>query len=51
MSLMAFNLIYVIVFYELQHLQYNFLPEYKSYHDYDLREMVIRIFYNMLLRL
>ena len=44
MSLMAFNLIYVIVFYELQHLQYNFLPEYKSYHDYDLREMVIKNF-------
>ena len=44
MSLMAFNLIYVIVFYELQHLQYNFFPEYKSYHNYDLREMVIKNF-------
>lgn len=44
MSLMAFNLIYVIVFYELQHLKYNFLPEYKSYHNYDLREIVIKNF-------
>ena len=44
MSLMAYNLIYVIVFYELQHLKYNFFPEYKSYHDYDLREIIIKNF-------
>ncbi len=44
MSLLAFNLIYVIVFYELQHLKYNFFPEYKAYHNYDLREIIIKNF-------
>jgi len=43
-SLLAFNLLYVIVFYELQHLKYNFFPEYKSYHDFDLREIIIKNF-------
>lgn len=43
-SLLAFNLLYVIVFYELQHLKYNFFPEYKSYHDFDLREIIIKSF-------
>ena len=44
MSLLASNLMYVIVFYELQHLKYNFFPEYKAYHNYDLREIIIIIF-------
>ena len=44
MSLLAFNLMYVIVFYELQHLKYNFFPEYKAYHNYDLRELIIKSF-------
>ncbi len=44
MSLLAFNLIYVIVFYELQHLKYNFFPEYKAYHNFDLREIIINNF-------
>ena len=44
MSLHAYNLMYVIVFYELQHLKYNFFPEYKSYHDFDMREIIIQNF-------
>ena len=44
MSLLASNLMYVIVFYELQHLKYNFFPEYKAYHNYDLREIIINNF-------
>ena len=44
MSLLAFNLMYVIVFYELQHLKYNFFPEYKAYHNFDLREIIINNF-------
>ena len=44
MSLLAFNLMYVIVFYELQHLKYNFFPEYKAYHNFDLREIIIKNF-------
>lgn len=44
MSLHAYNLMYVIVFYELQHLKYNFFPEYKSYHDFDMREIIIKNF-------
>ena len=44
MSLLAGNLMYVIVFYELQHLKYNFFPEYKSYHNFDLREIIIKNF-------
>ncbi len=46
MSLHSNNLMYVIVFYELQHLKYNFFPEYKSYHNFDLREIVIKNFLN-----
>ena len=44
MSLLAFNLMYAIVFYELQHLKYNFFPEYKAYHNFDLREIIIKNF-------
>ena len=44
MSLLLSNLMYVIVFYELQHLKYNFFPEYKAYHNYDLREIIINNF-------
>ena len=44
MSLLAYNLMYVIVFYELQHLKYNFFPEYKAYHNFDLREIIIKNF-------
>ena len=44
MSLLAYNLMYVIVFYELQHLKYNFFPEYKGYHDFELREIIIKNF-------
>ena len=44
MSLLAFNLMYTIVFYELQHLKYNFFPEYKTYHNFDLREIIIKNF-------
>ena len=44
MSLLSYNLMYVIVFYELQHLKYNFFPEYKAYHNYDLREIIINSF-------
>ena len=44
MSLLAYNLMYVIVFYELQHLKYNFFPEYKAYHNFDLREIIINNF-------
>ncbi len=44
MSLLSSNLMYVIVFYELQHLKYNFFPEYKAYHNYDLREIIINNF-------
>ncbi len=42
LSILSYNLLYVIVFYELQHLQHNYLPEYKSYHSFDLREIVIK---------
>ena len=38
---------YVIVFYELQHLKHNFFPEYKAYHNFDLREIIINNFYNV----
>ena len=45
MSLLAYNLMYVIVFYELQYLKYNFFPEYKAYHNFDLREIIINNFF------
>ena len=44
LSILSFNILYVIVFYELQHLQHNYLPEYKGYHSFDLREIVIKNF-------
>lgn len=44
LSVLSFNLLYVIVFYELQHLHHNYLPEYKGYHSFDLREIIIKNF-------
>lgn len=40
-SLMASNLPFVIILFEFQHRTDNYLPEYASFHDFNLRELII----------
>tara|TARA_B100001057_G_C22866833_1_gene956900 strand:+ start:1047 stop:2252 length:1206 start_codon:yes stop_codon:yes gene_type:complete len=40
-SLMASNLPFVIILFEFQHRTDNYLPEYVSFHDFNLRELII----------
>ena len=40
-SLMASNLPFIIILFEFQHRTDNYLPEYISFHDFNLRELII----------
>ncbi len=40
-SLLASNINFIIMLFEMQHRTNNYLPEYKGFHDHDLREIII----------
>ena len=39
-SLLASNINFIIMLFEMQHRTNNYLPEYKGFHDHDLREII-----------